>query len=85
MQQHSAEHIRQHRQRYVKRRYQMVRSVWPLGAPEHMTPGHLAKWNTSCNCSMCNKQTWPDTRPRTVGADLDFKEALLDLAEQKPV
>ena len=32
---------------------------------------------------MCNKQTWPDTRPKTVGADLDFKEALLEIASSE--
>ena len=84
MRRHSAEHIRQQRQRYVKHRYRMVCEVWPLGVPEHMTPGHLAKWNTSCNCWMCNRQNWPDTRPRTVGTDLDFREALLEFAERKP-
>lgn len=80
MQQHSTEHIRNQRRRYSQRRYQLVNRTWLAGVPEGMTPGHFAKWNASCNCGLCNRQNWPDTRPSTVGAALDFKEALLELA-----
>lgn len=78
---HSAEQIRHQRRRHISRRLKIVNQVWRRGILEGLPPGRLAKWNTSCNCWMCDKQNWPDTRPSTAGADLDFREALLDLAE----
>lgn len=60
-----------------------MNQVWYRGVPKDWPTGRLAKWNTSCNCWMCNRQNWPDKRPSTVGADLDFREALLELAERK--
>lgn len=78
---HSADQIRRQRQRHAMRRFNLMRRIWYRGIPENIAPGRFAKWNTSCNCGMCNRQNWPDTRPSSVGADLDFKEALLDLAE----
>jgi len=79
LRQHSTEQIRHQRQRYVRRRLKTMSQVWYGGVPKDQPPGRFAKWNTSCKCGMCNKQNWPDTRPRTVGADLDFKEAVFDV------
>ena len=76
---HNAQQIRHQRLRHIRRRYRMVERLWYGGVPTSLMPGHFAKWNTSCNCWMCNKQNWPDTRPHIVGADLDLKESLLEM------
>ena len=85
MHRHATEHIRHQRQRHIKRRLKTMNRVWYRGVPKNWPPGRFAKWNTSCNCGMCNKQNWPDTRPGVVGAYLDFQEALRELVEQELV
>lgn len=79
MQRHTADHVRHQRERYIARRVKLMRRLWGDGGPGTVPPGRFAKWNTSCNCGLCDHQRWPDTRPRTVQAVLDCREAMSEL------
>ena len=76
---HTLEHVRHQREHYIARRVTLLRRLWGDVGHGTIPAGRFAKWNTSCNCGLCDHQWWPDTRPRTVQAVLDFQEAMSDL------
>ena len=79
MHRHSTQHTRHQRERWIDRRVRLLDRIWCGGFPSEWPRGKVAKWNTSCNCWMCDDQRHRDTRPRTIQAEIAMREQVAEV------